>query len=232
MPCLLSHIRTRVLFYQSYHWIEPPQLFKSPMPQGLLTRDPSRRLGYGGASEVKNHPFFLHKGFKWQDVFNRSVSPPFELGRITNPKSDTQTPKPCLLSPLSLSTFLLSPLHPLSLSISLIRKKGKQERRETWKAWRECTNVTRTLHLSCRLSSRLCSLPNHRHSSRALNGCRPITVLQSRQPPAPRHLPGSLFCDWCLTHSLHLGDCGLGFCFMGQVSLLQGPGFRVWWQCE
>ena len=48
--------------------------------KGLLTREPDRRLGKAGAVEIKSHPFFLHKTFKWQKIMDRTEPPPFELG--------------------------------------------------------------------------------------------------------------------------------------------------------
>ena len=48
--------------------------------KGLLTRDPQKRLGKGGAREVKAHSFFVHKGFKWQSILDRAQLPPFDLG--------------------------------------------------------------------------------------------------------------------------------------------------------
>ena len=50
--------------------------------KGLLTREPERRLGKGGALEVKSHPFFKHKGFKWQAIYDRTVEPPFDFGVV------------------------------------------------------------------------------------------------------------------------------------------------------
>jgi serine/threonine protein kinase len=43
--------------------------------QGLLNRNPKKRLGYKGVNEIKEHEFF--KGINWEDVENRKVSVPF-----------------------------------------------------------------------------------------------------------------------------------------------------------
>jgi len=50
------------------------------VPAGLLTREPERRLGKGGVTEIKTHPFFQHKGFKWQAIMDRAEAPPFDFG--------------------------------------------------------------------------------------------------------------------------------------------------------
>lgn len=44
---------------------------------GLLQRDPSRRLGAGGAEEIKRHPFFA-KHIDWQKLMQRKITPPFK----------------------------------------------------------------------------------------------------------------------------------------------------------
>ncbi|KAI9228358.1 MAG: kinase-like domain-containing protein [Piptocephalis tieghemiana] len=43
---------------------------------GLLTRDPSRRLGAGGAEEVKQHPFFA--AIDWGKLLMKKYQPPFK----------------------------------------------------------------------------------------------------------------------------------------------------------
>lgn len=44
---------------------------------GLLTRDPSRRLGANGAAEIKKHPFFgRHLDFK--KLLGKEIQPPFK----------------------------------------------------------------------------------------------------------------------------------------------------------
>mmetsp|Transcript_26913 Transcript_26913/g.53003 ORF Transcript_26913/g.53003 Transcript_26913/m.53003 type:complete len:725 (-) Transcript_26913:148-2322(-) len=43
---------------------------------GLLTKDPSKRLGCQGAAQVKNHPFFL--GIDWKKLQARAVPVPFK----------------------------------------------------------------------------------------------------------------------------------------------------------
>lgn len=42
----------------------------------MLQRDPLQRLGYYGAQEIKNHPFFA--SLNWDDVYNKRVTPPFK----------------------------------------------------------------------------------------------------------------------------------------------------------
>mmetsp|Transcript_17787 Transcript_17787/g.21594 ORF Transcript_17787/g.21594 Transcript_17787/m.21594 type:complete len:501 (+) Transcript_17787:444-1946(+) len=44
--------------------------------RGMLQRDPLQRLGYYGAQEIKNHPFFA--SLNWDDVYNKRVTPPFK----------------------------------------------------------------------------------------------------------------------------------------------------------
>lgn len=50
---------------------------------GLLTKDPSKRLGGGpkDAGEVRTHPFF--KSINWQDLYNRKVANCFVLQLCT-----------------------------------------------------------------------------------------------------------------------------------------------------
>jgi len=43
--------------------------------EGLLTRDPEKRLGTKGADEVKNHPFF--KDIDWVKLVKKEIEPPF-----------------------------------------------------------------------------------------------------------------------------------------------------------
>ncbi|CCE64132.1 hypothetical protein TPHA_0G02910 [Tetrapisispora phaffii CBS 4417] len=52
---------------------------------GLLSRDPKRRLGYNGADEIKNHPFFYNLSWKrlWMKGYISPYKPP-----VTN-SSDT-----------------------------------------------------------------------------------------------------------------------------------------------
>jgi len=40
---------------------------------GLLQKDPKKRLGFNGAEEVKNHPFF--KGIDWDDLKSMNYRP-------------------------------------------------------------------------------------------------------------------------------------------------------------
>jgi len=46
--------------------------------EGLLTRDPNKRLGSGvaDAEEIKKHPFF--RSLDWKKLYNKQVDPPFK----------------------------------------------------------------------------------------------------------------------------------------------------------
>ena len=62
--------------------LSDPLLFPPDMPTdaksvmvGLLQRDPSRRLGAGGAEEIKRQPFF--KDVNFDDVLNKRIPPPY-----------------------------------------------------------------------------------------------------------------------------------------------------------
>lgn len=41
----------------------------------LIQRKPSKRLGYNGPTEVKNHPWLAD--FPWEDLYNRKIKPKF-----------------------------------------------------------------------------------------------------------------------------------------------------------
>lgn len=41
----------------------------------LLCKDPKKRLGFNGAHEIKQHPWF--KGISWSDVIRRKLKAPF-----------------------------------------------------------------------------------------------------------------------------------------------------------
>ena len=56
---------------------------------GLLQRDPARRLGAGGAEEIKRHPFFA-KHVDWNRLLAKKIQPPF---------------KPSVASPVDVSNF-------------------------------------------------------------------------------------------------------------------------------
>ena len=43
---------------------------------GLLNRDPEKRLGNGGAQEIKNHPFFA--SIDWKKLNAKKIQPPFK----------------------------------------------------------------------------------------------------------------------------------------------------------
>ena len=44
---------------------------------GLLTRDPTQRLGVNGADEIKRHPFFA-KYIDWRLLLSKKIQPPFK----------------------------------------------------------------------------------------------------------------------------------------------------------
>lgn len=44
---------------------------------GLLSRDPSQRLGVNGAEEIKKHPFFA-KHIDWSLLLQKKIHPPFK----------------------------------------------------------------------------------------------------------------------------------------------------------
>lgn len=44
---------------------------------GLLQRDPTRRLGAGGAEEIKRHPFFA-RHVDWPRLLAKKIQPPFK----------------------------------------------------------------------------------------------------------------------------------------------------------
>ena len=44
---------------------------------GLLTRDPTRRLGVNGADEIKKHPFFA-KNIDFDKLVQKKIQPPFK----------------------------------------------------------------------------------------------------------------------------------------------------------
>ncbi|GLB38393.1 putative haspin like kinase domain containing protein [Lyophyllum shimeji] len=56
---------------------------------GLLTRDPSRRLGVNGAEEIKRHPFFKNH-IDFNKLLQKQIQPPF---------------KPSVASPVDVSNF-------------------------------------------------------------------------------------------------------------------------------
>ena len=43
----------------------------------LLQRDPNRRLGAGGAEEIKQHPFFA-RSINWSKLLAKKIQPPFK----------------------------------------------------------------------------------------------------------------------------------------------------------
>jgi len=70
---LFERIRRGELHYPSY-----VGMAVKSMLQGLLQRDPNKRLGSGknDAEEVKAHPFLA--GIDWTAVYQRRVTPPFQ----------------------------------------------------------------------------------------------------------------------------------------------------------
>lgn len=56
---------------------------------GLLTRDPSQRLGVNGADEIRRHPFF-EKNIDFKRLLQKKIQPPF---------------KPSVSSPVDVSNF-------------------------------------------------------------------------------------------------------------------------------
>lgn len=64
--------------------LSDPLLFPADMSHdaksvmiGLLQRNPDRRLGTGGADEIKKHPFFS-KHMDWNRLLSRKIQPPFK----------------------------------------------------------------------------------------------------------------------------------------------------------
>jgi len=66
-----------------------------PMLQGLLTREPARRLGAGpeGYEALKGHAFFA--GFSWDGLLSRQLPPPF-LPRGETYAEDQEAPEAAL----------------------------------------------------------------------------------------------------------------------------------------
>ena len=52
--------------------------------RGLLTRDPSQRLGVNGAEEIKRHPFFA-KHIDWRTLLQKKIQPPFKPSVVRCP---------------------------------------------------------------------------------------------------------------------------------------------------
>ena len=64
--------------------LSDPLLFPEDMPRdamsvmiGLLQRNPAKRLGSGGAEEIKRHPFFS-KHIDWHRLLAKKIQPPFK----------------------------------------------------------------------------------------------------------------------------------------------------------
>jgi len=55
----------------------------------LLNKDPAKRLGtFGGAEEIKQHPWF--KSVNWSDVLDKKVEPPIPYLKRKVKKGDGQ----------------------------------------------------------------------------------------------------------------------------------------------
>ena len=70
------------LMYQRI--LSDPLVFPPDMPHdaktvmvGLLQRNPARRLGAGGAEEIKKHPFFA-RHIDWNKLMAKKIQPPFK----------------------------------------------------------------------------------------------------------------------------------------------------------
>ncbi|KAJ0395319.1 hypothetical protein P43SY_002054 [Pythium insidiosum] len=78
--------RNRDIMFQTIlkqEWVRfPPEFSDSAISliRGLLTRDPTQRLGSGprGADEVLTHPFF--DSISWPDLLEKRIQPPFNPG--------------------------------------------------------------------------------------------------------------------------------------------------------
>eukprot|EP00163_Fabomonas_tropica_P010340 TRINITY_DN2044_c1_g1_i4.p1 TRINITY_DN2044_c1_g1~~TRINITY_DN2044_c1_g1_i4.p1 ORF type:complete len:221 (-),score=79.44 TRINITY_DN2044_c1_g1_i4:73-735(-) len=70
-----NHMKTYQLIVKEEPFI-PPYLSKNiqDLLSKLLTKDPTQRLGYNGADEIKSHPWF--SGLKWDAIFNKQIKPP------------------------------------------------------------------------------------------------------------------------------------------------------------
>lgn len=55
--------------------------------QGLLDRDPNKRLGVGGGAEVQAHPFF--NGIDWKKLYDRKIMPPYNPCRNNDEITDS-----------------------------------------------------------------------------------------------------------------------------------------------
>ncbi len=49
---------------------------------GLLTRDPTKRLGSGGATEIRAHPFF--RDIDWKKLVAKKIQPPFKPSVVSS----------------------------------------------------------------------------------------------------------------------------------------------------
>lgn len=60
---------------------EMPALARHIM-QGLLQRDPTKRLGVHGAQEIKTHKFFAP--IDWDQLIRKKITPPFKPSVVSN----------------------------------------------------------------------------------------------------------------------------------------------------
>ena len=66
---------------------------------GLLTRDPTQRLGVNGAEEIKSHPFFANH-IDFQKLIQKKIQPPFKPSVSSPVVSKPLVPRcSCLMAP-------------------------------------------------------------------------------------------------------------------------------------
>ncbi len=76
--------RHRVIYFLLKFRYEEDEL--SPEAHDLVTKlliiDPKKRLGYNGAEEVKQHPFF--KGINWDQLYNEEppITPDVDINHV------------------------------------------------------------------------------------------------------------------------------------------------------
>lgn len=78
LPPYYSQVRTE-LFYaiKNKPVIYPSDLSESfqDLVNGLLNKDPAKRLGFYGAQDIQQHSWF--EGFDWDKLLNKQLQPPF-----------------------------------------------------------------------------------------------------------------------------------------------------------
>jgi len=91
-PCLSSEVTDKmykkILHNPLIFGDEISSLARSILT-GLLNRDPSQRLGFNGAEEIKRHPFFAQH-IDFERLLQKKIQPPF---------------KPSVSSPVDVSNF-------------------------------------------------------------------------------------------------------------------------------